>query len=250
MVRYPITAPQSQERPQRKRVRAAPLQTALAVDALEVAHQVHPEIAPGRPPRARPSGPRNKAGSSPRQRRRSRPRSAPTASGHKTHDPESAASPTSSPSGPPDHPSAVPSPSANPPANQGTRESDGANLINGLLRVLWPAKRGCRIWPWVEFLSGNNSFLFVVGRIRERHMQRSAPPFCACCVLVNPAAVEAEATRLGSGWRERGRIRLADGSVVTRRAEIRLCRDGGDVTCVGVRRDRPCGGSVQGRSLW
>ena len=48
MVRYPITAPQSQERPQRKRVRAAPLQTALAVDALEVAHQVHPEIAPGR----------------------------------------------------------------------------------------------------------------------------------------------------------------------------------------------------------
>ncbi len=84
-------------------------------------------------PRARPSGPRNKAGSSPRQRRRSRPRSAPTASGHKTHDPESAASPTSSPSGPPDHPSAVPSPSANPPANQGTRESDGADLINGLL---------------------------------------------------------------------------------------------------------------------
>ena len=48
MVRYPITAPQSQERPQRKRVRAAPLQTALAVDALEVAHQVPPEIAPGR----------------------------------------------------------------------------------------------------------------------------------------------------------------------------------------------------------
>ena len=85
-------------------------------------------------PRARPSGPRNKAGSSPRQRRRSRPRPAPTASGHKTHDPESAASPTSSPSGPPDHPSAVPSPSANPPANQGTRESDGADLINGLLR--------------------------------------------------------------------------------------------------------------------
>ena len=35
-------------RPQRKRVRAAPLQTALAVDAPEVAHQVHPEIAPGR----------------------------------------------------------------------------------------------------------------------------------------------------------------------------------------------------------
>ena len=84
-------------------------------------------------PRARPSGPCNKAGSSPRQRRRSRPRSAPTASGHKSHDPESAASPTSSPSGPPDHPSAVPSPSANPPANQGTRESDGADLINGLL---------------------------------------------------------------------------------------------------------------------
>ena len=84
-------------------------------------------------PRARPSWLRNRAGSSPRQRRRSRPRSAPTASGHKTHDPESAASPTSSPSGLPDHPSAVPSPSANPPANQGTRESDGADLINGLL---------------------------------------------------------------------------------------------------------------------
>ena len=50
-----------------------------------------------------------------------------------THDPESAASPTSSPSGPPDHPFAVPSPSANPPANQGTTESDGADLINGLL---------------------------------------------------------------------------------------------------------------------
>ena len=49
-------------------------------------------------PRARPSWPRNKAGSSPRQRRRSRPRS-----------------------------------SANPPANQGTRESDGADLINGLV---------------------------------------------------------------------------------------------------------------------
>ena len=47
--------------------------------------------------------------------------------------PESAASPTSSPSGLPDHPSAVPSPSAYPPANQGTRESDGADLINGLL---------------------------------------------------------------------------------------------------------------------
>ena len=139
MVRYPITAPQSQERPQRKRVRAAPLQTALAVDALEVAHQVHPEIAPGRHRGARPSWLRNKVGSSPRQRRRSRPRSAPTASGHKTHDPESAASPTSSPSGLPDHPSAVPSPSANPPANQGTRESDGADLINGLLPVLRPA---------------------------------------------------------------------------------------------------------------
>ena len=80
-------------------------------------------------------GPRNKAGSSPRQRRRNRPRSAPTASGHKTHDPESAASPTSSPSGPPDQPSAVPSPSPNPPANQGTRESDGADLINGLLKA-------------------------------------------------------------------------------------------------------------------
>src|SRR3982751_3521455 len=39
---------QAQELAQGQAVGAAPLQAALAVDALEVAHQVHAEVAPGR----------------------------------------------------------------------------------------------------------------------------------------------------------------------------------------------------------
>ena len=141
MVRYPITAPQSQERPQRKRVRAAPLQTALAVDALEVAHQVHPEIAPGRhrgrahPGRViRPAARLGKGVEAALDQHRLQ-----AVIKHMTRRARHLR--------PAHHqvpltiPSAVPSPSANPPANQGTRESDGADLINGLLsRVVGPGE--------------------------------------------------------------------------------------------------------------
>ncbi len=48
MVRHTIPALQPQKLPQRQRIRAAPFQPALRVDALEVAHQVHAEIAPRR----------------------------------------------------------------------------------------------------------------------------------------------------------------------------------------------------------
>ncbi len=48
MVGHPIAQPEPEEVAQRQAVGAAPLQAALAVDALEVADQMHAEIAPGR----------------------------------------------------------------------------------------------------------------------------------------------------------------------------------------------------------
>ena len=112
------------------------------VDALEVAHQVHAEIAPGRHRRSPPSWPRNRVGRPPRRSGRNRHRSAPTASGRKTRDPASAASPTSSPSlAPPDDPSAVPSPLPNPPSGQDIRESDHDRLRTGT-RLRQRAVRG------------------------------------------------------------------------------------------------------------
>jgi hypothetical protein len=48
MVGHPIAQPEPEKIPQRQAVGAAPLQAALAVDALEVAHQMHPEVAAGR----------------------------------------------------------------------------------------------------------------------------------------------------------------------------------------------------------
>jgi hypothetical protein len=48
MVRHPRRRLQTQKLPQRKGVGAAPLDPALRIDALEVAHHVHPEVPPRR----------------------------------------------------------------------------------------------------------------------------------------------------------------------------------------------------------
>jgi len=48
MIRHTIPALQPQKLPQLKGTRAAPFQPLLRVDAFDVAHKVHPKIAPGR----------------------------------------------------------------------------------------------------------------------------------------------------------------------------------------------------------
>ena len=53
MVGHPLPLPQAQELAQRKTVGAAPLDPALALDALEIADKMHPEV-PARPDRRRP----------------------------------------------------------------------------------------------------------------------------------------------------------------------------------------------------
>jgi hypothetical protein len=71
-------SPSPRKVPQRQAVGAAPLQAALAVDALEVAGQVPAELTPGRQRRRPQDG--HMAGTSPRRRRRNQRRSAPPAS--------------------------------------------------------------------------------------------------------------------------------------------------------------------------
>lgn len=122
--------------------------------------------------KALPTWPRNRTGRPPRQSRRNRPRSGPTADGRKTHDPASAASPTSLPSSPLDDPSAVPSPSANPPV-----KSEHQRIRQCRLRQR--AVERSRLFAWVWRGQRRRSALHRAGlpgqfrlRLHSRHANR------------------------------------------------------------------------------
>ena len=90
-----------QELAQGQAVGAAPLEAALAVDPLEVAHQVHAEVAARRDRRPAPlAGVVGRALAS-RRSGRTRPRPAPPAAGRRRRARASAAAPPSPPSSPP-----------------------------------------------------------------------------------------------------------------------------------------------------
>ena len=116
----------------RQAVGAAPFQAALAVDPLEVADQVHAEVAARR--QRRPAllagvvGARTAA----RRSRRTQPRSAPPAGGRRRRAPASAAAPPSRPSDPPAARPAAPAP-CSPPHRHDRSESAKPDFVNGLL---------------------------------------------------------------------------------------------------------------------
>src|SRR6516164_2044431 len=135
MVGNLLAVRKSQEVAQQIRVRAAPRDAALAVEPLEIADHVHPEI----PPR--------------RQRRSAHPwrvvrlanllheRVEPGFQKHAlqaivTHAPASAASPPMSPSGHPEQPPIVPSPSLIRPQANNATESEPHDFVNGLLKPM------------------------------------------------------------------------------------------------------------------
>ena len=110
MVGHPLGRAQAQELAQRQAVGAAPLQAALAVDPLEVADQMHPEVAARRQRRPAPLAGVVGRALAARRSRRTRPRPGWPAGDRRRRAPASAAAPPSRPSDPPAARPAAPAP--------------------------------------------------------------------------------------------------------------------------------------------